>query len=430
MPRPTPRAALAALAMLPVIALVPRWWTLLACAIAVIALIIVDGLLAAPPRSISLARDLPRQVRLPGSIEGRLLLASGRRRARLVVRDVWNPTAGIAVPRTAVSIPRGERRAITQAFRPSRRGEHACRGVAVDSRGPLGLGLRTATLEAPGRFTALHPMRSLRHLPSRVRRLREIEGTSSLHQRGEGTEFDSLKEFVDGDDAASIDWRATARTRSVVVRTWRPERDRRVLIIVDTSRLAAARLGDEPRLDAELDAAGLLTALAAEAGDRVDIVCADARIRSEVVGVSRSTVLTELVARTASLQPRLVETDWAALAARATAATSRGDLVVVLTSIEPALLHAGGIAAIAQIASTHPVIVGSAEDPGLAALASERGTAHAVHRAASAHRLLAQQAGLAEEIRRSGASVVAARPEELPTGVADQYLALKAAGRL
>ena len=53
---------------------------------------------------------------------------------------------------------------------------------------------------------------------------------------GQGTEFDSLREYVRGDDVRSIDWRASARNRNVVVRTWQPERDRRVVLVLDTSR--------------------------------------------------------------------------------------------------------------------------------------------------------------------------------------------------
>jgi uncharacterized protein (DUF58 family) len=115
---------------------------------------------------------------------------------------------------------------------------------------------------------------------------------------------------VDGDDVRSIDWRATARRRSVVVRTWRPERDRHVLIVVDTSRTSAARIGDAPRLDSALDATLLMTALTAEAGDRVDVLCMDRIPHVAVTGSSRRRVLHDVVAATAPVEPALVETDW------------------------------------------------------------------------------------------------------------------------
>ena len=96
---------------------------------------------------------------------------------------------------------------------------------------------------------------SVRHLPSRLARLRELDGRAAVRVRGQGTEFDSLREYVDGDDVRSVDWRASARTRSVVVRTWQPERDRRVVLVLDTGRTSAGRVDDVPRLDSAMDAA-------------------------------------------------------------------------------------------------------------------------------------------------------------------------------
>ena len=113
----------------------------------------------------------------------------------------------------------------------------------------------------------LPPFHSRKHLPSRLARLRELDGRAAVRVRGQGTEFDSLREYVRGDDVRSIDWRASARTRTVVVRTWQPERHRRVLLVLDTSRTSAGRVDDVPRLDSAMDAALLLAALASRAGD-------------------------------------------------------------------------------------------------------------------------------------------------------------------
>ena len=129
---------------------------------------------------------------------------------------------------------------------------------------------------------SLPPFESRKHLPSRLARLRDLDGRAAVRVRGQGTEFDSLREYVRGDDVRSIDWRASARNRNVVVRTWQPERDRRVVLVLDTSRTSAGRVGDVPRLDSAMDAALLLAALAARAGDRIDFVAGDRRVRSRL----------------------------------------------------------------------------------------------------------------------------------------------------
>nr|WP_309491640.1 DUF58 domain-containing protein [Microbacterium sp. Se5.02b] len=81
----------------------------------------------------------------------------------------------------------------------------------IRSRGPLGIAGRQATHSVRGAIRVLPAFSSRKHLPSRLARLRELDGNTSIQVRGQGTEFDSLREYVRGDDVRSIDWRATAR---------------------------------------------------------------------------------------------------------------------------------------------------------------------------------------------------------------------------
>src|SRR5207249_2447008 len=145
--------------------------------------------------------------------------------------------------------------------------------------------------------------------------------------RGQGTEFDSLREYVAGDDVRSIDWRATARASDVMVRSWRPERDRHIVLVLDTGRTSAGRVGDAPRLDAMLDAALLLAALAARAGDRVDLLAYDRRVRAAVVGSPAAELLPALVNAMATLEPELVESDSRGMIAEALRRARRRSLV-------------------------------------------------------------------------------------------------------
>ncbi len=157
-------------------------------------------------------------------------------------------------------------------------------GCAARSAWPPGR--RPST--SPGTVRSLPPFESRKHLPSRLARLRELDGRAAIRVRGQGTEFDSLREYVRGDDVRSIDWRASARNRNVVVRTWQPERDRRVVLVLDTSRTSAGRVEDVPRLDSAMDAALLLAALAARAGDRIDFVAGDRRVRARLRSARRT----------------------------------------------------------------------------------------------------------------------------------------------
>jgi uncharacterized protein (DUF58 family) len=283
----------------------------------------------------------------------------------------------------------------------------------------------------------LPPFASRRHLPSRLARLRELDGRTSVMVRGQGTEFDSLREYVRGDDVRSIDWRATARRRdphtggaTLVVRTWRPERDRRVVIVVDSGRTSAARIADEPRLDTAFEASLLLAALASRAGDRVDLLVYDRRVRGRVQGATGAELLARMVDVMAPLEPELLETDWSAVPGLVRQVTSRRALVVLLTSAETPGSSRSLLATLPELTRAHTVVVASVADPDVLEAAGRRGDRGEVYRAAAAERALLDAARVAAAIRQSGAEVVTGAPAELPPAVADAYLALKAAGRL
>ncbi|RZU64380.1 uncharacterized protein (DUF58 family) [Microterricola gilva] len=413
-----------------------------------LALLGVDLLLAASPRQLAAERVIPARVRLGESVDARLFLTNtGTRALRGIVRDAWQPSAGPERNRLGVALPPGERRAFSTVLTPFRRGERRVEQITVRSVGPLGLAARQATLLAPGRVRVLPPFNARKHLPSRLARLRELDGRTTVMVRGQGTEFDSLREYVRGDDVRSIDWRATARRSgpmlgagaqsgtttmapNLMVRTWRPERDRRVVIVLDSGRTSAARVADEPRLDTAFEGALLLAALASHAGDRVDFLAYDRLVRGRVQGATGAELLSRMVDSMALIEPELIEMDWNAVPSLVRGVTSRHALVVLLTAIEAPGAASGLLAVLPQLSKRHTVIVASVTDPAVLAATAERGSRSEIYRAAAAERALLDVARVSAAIRQSGAEVVTAAPADLPPALADRYIALKAAGRL
>jgi uncharacterized protein (DUF58 family) len=397
----------------------------------VIALGTVDVLLAGSPRRLTLSRELPERVRLGEAAVSTLFVSNGgNRRVVGIVRDGWQPSAGAYPSRAKLSLPPGERRAFQTTLTPFRRGERRVSQVTVRSFGPLGLVARQATLQAPGAIRVLPPFNSRKHLPSRLARLRELDGKASVQIRGQGTEFDSLREYVRGDDVRSIDWRATARRQDLVVRTWRPERDRRVVIVIDSGRTSAARIDNEPRLDTAFEASLLLAALASKAGDRVDTVIYDRRIRGRVQGASGAALLSSMVNTMAPVEPELIEMDWSVVPELVRSVTSQRALVVLMTSIDAPGAARELLAVLPQLTRRHTVVVSSVTDPTVLEASRDRSDRESVYRAASAERAMLDTARVAAAIRQLGADVVTGAPQALPPALADRYIALKAAGRL
>ncbi len=394
-------------------------------------LCLLDAGLSPSPRGIGVRRDAPASVRLSESTSSQItILNLARRPVRGTIRDAWPPSAGATQNRFDFTLGIDESDHFNTELVPTRRGDRVAGDVTLRLLGPMGLAGRQLSVDVPAHTRVLPEFASRKHLPSRLARLRELDGKSAVQIRGAGSEFDSLREYVMGDDVRSIDWRATARRNDVVVRTWRPERDRHVFIMLDTSRTAAARIGNTPRLDASIEAALLLSALASHAGDRVQIVAFDREARTRVSGLTGSALMPAVADRLAPIDPLLVEMDWIAAFQEIRGAINQRALVVLLTALDPAAAESGLLRAVAPLTRKHQVLVASVSDPEHARLLAGRRDILEIYGAAAATRAELERQAMAVRLRNQGAEVVNAGPDELAPAVADAYIALKAAGKL
>jgi uncharacterized protein (DUF58 family) len=404
---------------------------LLAVDALLLAAIAADVILAAPVRELRLTRGGDTRIRLGDSGEVTVVVDNpGARPLRGIVRDAWRPSALARPVRAPLTVPSRGRARLTTTLTPQRRGDYVADKVTVRSLGPLRLAGRQGSHVAPWQVRVLPPFASRKHLPEKLARLRQLDGQHRSLLRGQGSEFDSLREYVAGDDVRSIDWRSTARRADVMVRTWRPERDRRILVVLDTGRTAAGRVAGVPRLDTSIDAVQLLTALAARAGDRIDLVAVDRQVRARVLGASRSDVLSALTNAMAVLTAELIESDAGLMAATVLGVARQRCLVVLLTDLNPAAVEEGLLPMIPALVARHRLLVAAVADPRLDEMAAARGTAAAVYDAAAGERARSERARISARLRQRGVGVVDAPPDRLPAALADAYLSLKAAGQL
>lgn len=438
------------------------WVALVVVNVVLGVVLLLDAGLAAPCQDLALTRTGDRRVRLGEVAHVRLAVTNtGRRRWHGTLRDAWAPTANATIDggtdRVDVDLAPGQAGEIDVSVAPSRRGDRPTDRVTLRSLGPLALAGRQRSITLEWSVRTLPPFTSRRHLPSRLARLRDMDGRQAIAVRAQGTEFDSLREYVPGDDVRSIDWRATARAADVMVRTWRPERDRRVVMVLDSGRTSAVRIGDETRLDILIDAGLLLAALAGRAGDRVDLLAHDRRTRLQVSGGSGPSLLPALVDGIATLEPELSETDYRGLVSAVLSRVRKRALVVLFVALDRPAMEEGLLPALAPLTARHTVIVASVREPdgpatpgapaaavlagvpaGSRSSAGDGGSVRATARSDAATAYLGaararadlDRAHVSTVLARMGVRVVEATPEEIAPKVADAYLDLKAAGRL
>lgn len=383
------------------------------------------------PQSVQINAEPLSPVRLTQSTTHRLrVINTGKRIVRGALRDTWQPSAGANPSVHAIKINPGQTLVVNTQLFPQRRGHLYHHGFTLRTRSVLGLAWRQKRIERTGVLRVLPAFHSRRHLPSRLAQLREHDGQTSLLVRGEGTEFDSLREYVDGDDVRSLDWRASARHQKLVVRTWRPERDRQVVVLIDTSRLSAVKLGHDTRLDASIEVSLLLSTLALHAGDRVSVIAMDREVHSQLRHKRGTVAMPELAEGLSTVESALIEPDWPLMTKTILQELKGRALVVLCTGVDSAGLTSGMLPAATRLAWNNNVIVASALDPAESHLRQSRESIDDVYIAAGASQAAAERAHVANLLRLRGINVIEAKPDDLAPQVADRYLMLKAAGRL
>lgn len=430
----TYRTLWAALAMAVLVVLVPGWfWVWLGL---LVAAVLVDFLACASPRKVQVVREETRPTRIGEQATAVTRLESlGARALRGWAKDGWQPTAGARNGLQRLQISPGGSALLQVQLVPQRRGQLRSEHLSIRSVGPLGLAGRQVVHRVTHRLQVLPEFASRKHLPSKLRRLRELDGATAVQLPGAGTEFDSLRDYVRGDDVRSIDWRATARRQDaagqhLVVRTWRPERDRRVILCLDASRTSAARIADEPRLDAGIEASLLLGALASHAGDRVEFLSFAREVTARASSSERGIFLNVLSTAASRVEPALVEADFSQLPGEVSAITAHKSLVVILTAVDSPSLHEGLLPVLPALTAKHRVVVASVRSPELVEQAADRRTVSGVYAAASAERSIIEAEAAAAELGAMGVDVVQAVPDQLPAALADCYIRLKATGKL
>ena len=412
---PTTRGAFAlGLAALSALVLPPALSVLALLAVA--AGIVVDALDARPTPEVVqelpgiLARGIPGRLVVRADSDGR---AVRLRQPRLADVSVEPQEGDTALEAQVIGL---------------RRGRHTLPAPAARVVGPLGIG---CWYHRPGepREVAVYPdLPGARRLAIAVRtgRFRD-EGRRSRGPLGLGTDFESIRDYSPDDDVRQLNWRASERLGRPMSNTYRVERDRDVVCVVDCGRLMAAPLQDRTRLDAAIDAAVAVAAVADEVGDRAGVLAFDREILRRLP--PRRAGASAVVQALFDLEPRPVDSDYE-LAFRHVGESKRA-FVLVLTDLLEEAAARPLVAALPLLARRHALAVASATDLELQDfLTSEPSAPAEVYRAAAAADVLEARAEVAGLLRRAGATVIEAPAQVLPAACVSAYLRAKSQARL
>jgi uncharacterized protein (DUF58 family) len=382
-----------------------------------------------PP--LEMRRHLPERAFTGRSAEVQIILAApGEESVRVDLIDEAPVDVVAGEPHFSdVAVTPGRDSECRYSISPSRRGDRPFGAIVALARSPLGCWRRRVIAES-GQVLRVYPdtTRFLRPEALDPRRVFEAMGVRPVRRRGEGMEFESLRDYVPGDDPRRIDWAASARRGRLVSRLYQHERRQTVIVALDTSRLMAVRVGRGTKLDYAVEAVLALMYGTLVSGDRVGLVVFDREVRGAVSPGTHRAMLAPFIEVLRVLEPRLVEANYAALARTIAARQPQRALIVVLTDFVEA-----DAAALTEpltvLARRHRVLLVAVRDPLYSELEPPSGEASddrlgLYRRLVLNDLLVAREAALAA-LRRQGLQTLDLPPAALTAAVLNCYLALR-----
>ncbi|MDQ2973791.1 MAG: DUF58 domain-containing protein, partial [Acidobacteriota bacterium] len=308
----------------------------LAYDVVLIILAIVDARRSQLPKTVAITREFAGRFAVGAETDVSINIQNaGAHAISIVVKDEYPPQMNLSGLREAhISVDAQTSAALVYGLTPTRRGRFEFGQIAVRflSRWNL-VWCETRAGEAVA--VKVYP---------NMRRAREAElkalGARSLvasHRktswRGEGREFESLRDYVRGDELRHISWSATARRGKLTTRQYQIERDQTILIALDGGRLMTARIDQETKLDSAVHAALALMSAAARAGDNAGLLVFGRKIKSFLPPSRGRDHMDAALEALYSVEPEMIEPSYSHAFEFIAAHSKRRSLVVLLTDL-------------------------------------------------------------------------------------------------
>lgn len=307
----------------------------LAAAAGIIVLAAVDAMLSARPDQLHIERTCGRQLSL----------------------GAWNPvgwevrnrsdqtidlelTEQLPEPLEAdrsmcrAQIKPHHRASITYRIRPTQRGLFAMATIHARYRSRFGLLRRQFKRHDVLPIVVYPNIRALAKYELAVRRHRQNElGLVALRQRGQGTNFESLREAVDSDAMTSIDWKATARRNKLIAKNFEVDRSQNIFVLLDCGRLMTTQIDRLTRLDYAINATLLLSYVTAKQSDYIGVIAFSDKIEAIVPAMRGRSSVHRINDALAPLQPKLVEPNYDLAFETLRKRHRKRSLIVILTDV-------------------------------------------------------------------------------------------------
>ena len=436
MTRPTQRAVIAFSISVPIALLIVciwrgHWYIAFYYPSAVAALAACDFMSAPHSKKLLLETSCPRRIFLGRGSEVKVSITTAGYARPVRMEALLEASGEIEPPRVVAGITEGGAMNLSLPVAPLRRGKIIPDAVWLKWRGPLGLVEFIRRERLNGSVDVTPDIRSIYDTAIRFFASDAEFGTKTQRLKGDGTEFDDLRDYERGMDYRLIDWKSSARHLKILCKEFRQERNHHIMLGFDTGRLMTEPLDGQPKLDRAINAGLLLGRVSLYNGDFLGGCAFDARFRHFIKPERGMPHFMKFQRFASELAYRTEETNFTLGIAELNARLSRRALVVLFTEFVDTIQAELLIESLRWMTRRHVVIFVTLRDAMLSALeAAVPNNFSDAARAVIADDFLRERHIVLERIARMGVHCIDTTPAGLSPALLNRYLMIKKKGLL
>lgn len=313
---------------------------------------------------------------------------------------------------------------------PSKRGSYVFQNIYLRYHGILGLCKKYAVIERPFEYKVYPNLKNISKYRLIVQKNRLLTaGNRRVSLRGMGTEFESLKEYVEGDDYRKINWMATARENKLIVNQYEAEKNQPVYILIDTGRSMSYSIRGYKKLDFSINAAIILSDIVNQKGDNSGLMIFNTEVSKIIPPGKGDSHRNELMEALYHIEDTKLSSDYQGAFLELANRQKRRSIVFIFTDFETGEESKELISAISILSKRHVPVIITIENESLKAITLSDGNAlKDIYNKAMAEELLLNRKNIIRSLNQNGILCIESPAEDFAINTVNQYLLLKQRG--
>ncbi|RME76626.1 MAG: DUF58 domain-containing protein, partial [Planctomycetota bacterium] len=310
---------------------------------------------------------------------------------------------------------------------PLKRGNFEFHGIRLRIQDPLQLWEIESTLPQVKNLEVIPNIRGVgKTALSFYQNHKLLAGIKVEKMRGEGSEFDSLREYTPGYDIRKMDWKASARKGKLVCREFRTEQNHDIILALDSGHLMASEFQGLTKLDYAINSLLLLGYTAIWSGDRIGFLSFDSQVHSFMKPLNKPYQIHAICRFCAGLSYQFTPTNYVVAFDHLMAHQKKRALIILFTDFVDTLSSQMLQECLAVISRKHKVLFVAIRDPFLDEFTTKTATnLQNLHKQVACYQLKEERKLLFEELKRMGIFCLDLFPNQISVPVINKYLEIR-----